>query len=137
MRFRIYSHKHKLYTDDPMWPSNQRSFSEWFVSPDGEIIELIGFQDGENVWYSKETHSPKKFTVEHFTGFIVESGQKIFQGDILRLTCFKLDYEAIWKEDRFMLKALYEKTNESPHYFPTQKELINGWEIVGTIHDPV
>lgn len=117
MKYRVYNLKTKNYCGE-----------NFFVGQNGQIVGIIG-----NVPIFCGV--PQHFTVEHFTGFIVKSGQKIFVGDILRLDCFKLDYEVIWKEDRFMLKALYEETNELPHYFPTQKELIDGWLIAGTIHD--
>lgn len=41
MKFRIYSHKYKLYTDDPFWPSNQHTYTVFALMPDGEIWELV------------------------------------------------------------------------------------------------
>ena len=43
MKTRIFSKKHNLYTNSPSWPSNQRSFSEWAISPDGKIVEIVYF----------------------------------------------------------------------------------------------
>ncbi len=117
MKFRIYNLSTKDYCD-----------TKFVVGQNGEIWEMVGC--GEII-----RCVPNGFLMEPSTGFIVGSGQKIFVGDILLLDCFGLKYEVVWKEDRFMLKALYEEVNELPHYFPTQKELINGWVLAGTIHD--
>lgn len=130
MKFRIYSHKHKLYTHDPFWPSNQRTFSEWLVSPDGEIVEMVGCSDGENVWYSKEKHSSKNFTVEHFTGFYDKNAKRIYQGDVLvyMKDFVAMKYQVIWKNNGFKLQF-----EDRPSISFLQEDL-KDYEVVGTIH---
>ncbi len=121
MTYRIFNLKNKEYCGE-----------NFFVGQNGEILKFDSIRITNGFIENLETQD---FTVEPSTGFIVESGRKIFVGDILRLDCFSLDYEVVWKEDRFMLKALYEEVNELPHYFPNQKQLMEGWVLAGTIHD--
>lgn len=132
MKFRLYSHKQKLYTNDPFWPSNQRTFSEWFVSPNGEIVELVGFPDGENVWYSKVIHVPQDFAVEHFTGFYDKNAKKIFQGDVLLFMgdFIATKYQVIWQGNGFKIKGY-----EHGHTVPFLQDELKDYEVVGTIHD--
>lgn len=46
-KFRIWSNKHQLFVDDPIYPSNQHTWSEFYLSPDGQIYEFVTC-DGEN-----------------------------------------------------------------------------------------
>lgn len=41
INYRIYSNKLKMFTDDARWPSNQRTWSEFIVTPDGEVVEFV------------------------------------------------------------------------------------------------
>lgn len=47
INYRVYSKKLKMFTDDARWPSNQRTWPEFVVTPDGEVVEFIT-TDGEN-----------------------------------------------------------------------------------------
>ncbi len=134
MNFRIFSHKHQLYTNSPNWPSNQRTWSEWTLTPDGQILEII--DDGSGPFVEK--HDKRNFSVEPWTGFFDSKGQKIYLGDIVKLQCFNLDYEIVWHVDRFGMKPLYESVdsdNKTPHHIRGQKDFSVDWRLTNTIHN--
>lgn len=138
MKFRVYSHKHQFYTNSVHWPSNQRTWSEWVLTPDGRILEIIhvGLPDREDTVF--QYHDKKDFSVEAWTGFFDSKGQKIYLGDIIKLQCFNLDYEVVWHFDRFGLKPLYETVNPYdgvPDYFRGQKDLSVDWIVTNNIHN--
>lgn len=110
MNFRLFSKKHGLYTNSPFWPSNQRSTSDWALSPNGEILELIYF-GAQTEEASIEIHNAKDFEVEPWTGYFDGKGRKIYRGDILG--SFKrihdeidtsYEIEVIWYEGGFYCK---------------------------------
>ncbi len=47
MKYRIYSRKANCFTDSLEYPSNQRTWSEFIVNQDGQVIEFVT-TDGEN-----------------------------------------------------------------------------------------
>lgn len=105
MNIRIYSHKHQLYTNSPLWPSNQLTCSEWALSPKGEVIEMIYGDDSG--FCSVETHDKRNFAVEPWTGFFDSAGKKIYRGDILVMkSMFDFVSEVEWKNGAFWLKAI-------------------------------
>lgn len=109
MYFRIFSKKHNLYTNSPLWPSNQRSFSDWAIAPNGEIVELIYF-GAQTEEASIEIHNARDFIVEPWSGYFDTKGKKIYRGDILG--SFKADgevsssyeVEVVWHEGGFYCK---------------------------------
>lgn len=134
MNVRIFSKKHGIYTDDPAWPSNQRTWSEWAITPEGAILEII--DDGSGPFVEK--HDPRNFIVYPWTGFFDKNGAKIFAGDIIQLECFRIDYEVVWNYDRFSIKDMGEtigKFNDGIYSFPTQKDLSEHYIIIGNIHN--
>ena len=80
MNFRLFSHRHKLYTNSPLWPSNQRTWSEWSVTTDGQILESVFHDEGI---ISCQHHDKRNFSVEPWTGLLDINGKKIYRGDIL------------------------------------------------------
>lgn len=140
MNFRLFSHRHKLYTNSPFWPSNQRTWSEWTLTPDGQILEIIF--DG-TVGYDPEPvgcqyHDKRNFSIEPFTGFFDCQNKKIYLGDIVKLQCFNLDYEIVWHVDRFGMKPLYQtidSDNTTPHHIRGQKDFSVDWLVVNTKHN--
>lgn len=133
MNFRLFSKTHNLYTNSPLWPSNQRTISEWSITPNGQVLELILFEAGG----SSFAHYKSGFEIEPWTGYFDSAGKKIYRGDILRLSCFNLDYEVVWSFDRFVMKALYEsafKTDDNLYPWGTHSDLATNYEIVGNIH---
>lgn len=134
MNFRIFSHKHQLYTNSPFWPSNQRTWSEWASYPDGTILELVCDSSGV---FSTETHDKRDFAVEPWTGFYDCQNKKIYLGDIIKLQCFNLDYEVVWHVDRFGMKPLYQAIDSdktTPHHIRGQKDFSVDWRVVNTKH---
>lgn len=143
MTFRIFSHKHQLYTNSLNWPSNQRTWSEWALSPNGEVLEMIHGDDSGSC--SVEKHDKRNFSIEPWTGFYDCQNKKIYLGDIIKLQCFNLDYEIVWYIDRFTMKPLFETFGALalPEYncFREQKDFSVDWLVTNTIHgvefDPI
>ena len=132
MKFRIFSKQQNLYTNSPLWPSNQRSFSNWAVYPSGEVVELVFFSaKNESVL---EVHDSRNFIVEPYTGYSDSKGKKIYRGDLLQLDCFGLIYEIDWKLDRFVMKPKFEASGEIPDHFRDHKDTSTAWSVVGNIH---
>ena len=50
MKYRIFSKKHNIYTDDVSWPSNQHTSSDYLVNPDGEVVEFVGWPSDNGEW---------------------------------------------------------------------------------------
>lgn len=135
MTFRIFSHRQKLYTNSPLWPSNQRTWSEWVLAPNGEIIELV---DAGACGYSVINHDKRNFSIEPFTGFYDCQNKRIYLGDIVKLQCFNLDYEIVWHVDRFGMKPLFETTTPHdgiPQHIRGQKDFSVDWLVVNTKHN--
>lgn len=130
MTIRLFSKKHGLYTNSPFWPSNQRSFSDWALSPNGEIIEIVSL-DGERSSSYVTTHDPRTFEVEAWTGYFDSAGKKIYRGDILEMfSVFDFVSEVVWKDGAFWTKALDKEGSDSqlsPYLTPH-------WRIKGNIH---
>lgn len=136
MTIRIFSKTHNLYTNSPLWPSNQRSFSDFFVAPDGKVIEAIHCL-GQNPngeiedFVSLEFHDSKKFHVEPWTGYFDSAGKKIYRGDILEMfSMFHFVSEVTWKDGAFWTKAL-DKEGGDNQFSPY---LTSHWTIKGNIH---
>lgn len=131
MTIRLFSKKHNLYTNSPLWPSNQRVHSEWGVLDNGTILELTLFEDGGSSFIH---HDPRNFDIEPWTGYFDRHGKKIYRGDIIKLSCFDLDYEVVWKFDRFSLKALFELYKGEIYPWPTSTDCAVNYEVTGNIH---
>lgn len=127
MTIRLFSKKHNLYTNSPFWPSNQRTWSEWALTPDGQILEII--DDGSGPFVEK--HDPRTFEVEAWTGYFDSAGKKIYRGDVLEMfSMFDFVSEVIWKDGAFWTKALDKEGSDnqlSPYLTPH-------WKIKGNIH---
>lgn len=135
MNFRLFSHRHQLYTNSPSWPSNQRTWSDWALSPNGEVLEMV-FGD-DSGFCSVEKHDKRNFSIEPFTGFYDCKGAKIYLGDIIKLQCFNLDYEIVWFVDRFGMKPLFETTTPYdgiPQHIRGQWDFSKDWIVVNTKH---
>lgn len=64
-KFRIYSKKYKLFTDDPRWPSNQVTHDMFLIAPDGEVWEMVT-TDFENYFRDVSNHKKGELVVhEH------------------------------------------------------------------------
>lgn len=135
MNFRLFSKKHGLYTNSPFWPSNQRSFSEWFLSQNRNVIEAVGFDENKPSSFTLIGHDVRDFDIEPWTGYFDKHGKKIYRGDILKLWCFNLDYEVVWLHDRFSLRALYDTGNDEIYGFPTSTDSSTNYEVCGNIHN--
>lgn len=135
MTTRIYSHKHQLYTNSPLWPSNQLTCSEWALSPKGDVIEIIYGDDSG--FFTLASHDKRNFAVEPWTGFFDSTGKKIYLGDIIKLQCFNLDYEIVWYIDRFGMKPLesLDSDNPTPHHIRGQKDFSVDWRVVNNVHN--
>lgn len=132
MTTRIYSHSHKLYTNSLFWPSNQRTWSDWAVTPDGQVLEIIC--DGSGAYVNKdfETHDKRNFSIEPWTGFFDSAGKKIYRGDILEMeSMFSFRSEVEWKNGAFWLKALDSQGADQQFDGIFSKY----WTITGNIHD--
>lgn len=134
MNFRLFSHRHKLYTNSPLWPSNQRTWSEWSVTTDGQILESIFHDEGI---ISCQQYDKRNFSIEPWTGFYDCQNKRIYLGDIVKLQCFNLDYEIVWHVDRFGMKPLFETTtpyNGIPEHIRGQKHFSVDWLVFNTKH---
>lgn len=129
MTFRIFSHKHQLYTNSPLWPSNQRTWSEWSVTTDGQILESVFHDEGI---IGCQHHDKRNFAVEPWTGFLDLNNKKIYLGDILEMnSMFDFKSEVVWKDGSFWLKAL-----DSEGIDQEFKQLYAKlWKITGNIHN--
>lgn len=128
MTTRIYSHKHQLYTNSLNWPSNQRTWSEWVITPEGQILEIIDDGSGPFV----ERHDKRNFSIEPWTGFFDANGKKIYRGDILKMeSMFDFVSEVEWKNGAFWLKPL---DKEGIDQQLTQSSVKN-WKITDNIHN--
>ena len=45
MKYRLFNKKNKLYTDDIMWPNNQRTHEIYFLDIHGKVNVLIGYEE--------------------------------------------------------------------------------------------
>ena len=63
-KFRIWSKKYKLFTDDPFWPSNQHTHDEFLVAPNGEVYEMIT-TDFENYFRCLTNHRKGELVVKY------------------------------------------------------------------------
>lgn len=136
MTFRLFSHKHNLYTNSPLWPSNQRTWSEWVIIPDGGILELIFDGQNNNEELSEiigyKNHDYKNFTIEPWTGFFDLNCRKIYRGDILKMkSMFDFKSEVIWENGAFWLKALDSEGVDEQFTGAYSKN----WTITGNIHN--
>ncbi len=132
MNFRIFSHRHKLYTNSPFWPSNQRTWSEWSVTTDGQILEIIF---DETVGYDPEPvgcqyHDKRNFSIEPWTGLFDSEGKKIYCGDILEFKVFELLHEVRWLNGEFIAHDL-----KNPDMLPMNVRTLRSHAIVGNIHN--
>jgi len=109
MTTRIFSKVNNLYTNSPLWPSNQRSFSDWAIASCGKVVELIYF--GARNDAVVQIHESKDFIAEPWTGYFDARGKKIYRGDILG--AFKgihdeidpsYETEVVWHEGGFYCK---------------------------------
>ncbi len=41
LKYRIWSKKYKMFTDDPFWPNNQHVHEEFLAAPDGKVWTLV------------------------------------------------------------------------------------------------
>lgn len=109
MTFRVFSHKHNLYTNSPLWLSNQRTWSEWSITPDGRILESIFHDEGI---ISCQYHDKRNFSIEPWAGLFDSEGRKIYRGDILgaKKGAYNNEIdpqysaEVIWKDAGFCTK---------------------------------
>lgn len=129
MTTRIFSHKHQLYTNSLNWPSNQRTWSDWVLTPCGDILELV---DAGACGYSVEKHNKRNFSIEPWTGFFDSAGKKIYRGDTLEMeSMFIFRSEVEWKNGAFWLKALDSQGTDQQFDGIFSKY----WTITGNIHD--
>lgn len=136
MTTRIFSHKHQLYTNSLNWPSNQRTWSDWAISPDGRVIELIFDGRANNEELSENVgckdHDPKNFSIEPWTGFFDSAGKKIYRGDLLEMdSMYKFQSEVTWCNGAFWLKALDSQGTDQQFDGIFSKY----WTITGNIHN--
>ena len=61
MKIKIFSKQHRLFTDDPLWPSNQRSTSNFVVDTNFNVIEIVDF--GDDVVFINKTLNQEDFEV--------------------------------------------------------------------------
>jgi len=127
MTFRLFSHRHKLYTNSPFWPSNQRTWSEWASYPDGAVLELICDSSGV---LSTEIHDKRDFAVEPWTGFYDCQNKKIYLGDILEFKVFELLHEVRWLNGEFIAHDL-----KNPNMLPMNVRTLRSHTIIGNIHN--
>lgn len=129
MTIRIYSHNHKLYTNSQFWPSNQRTWSDWALSPNGDVLELV---NAGACGYSITTHDKRNFSIEPWTGFFDSAGKKIYRGDILEMeSMYKFKSEVTWQNGAFWLKTLDMQGLDQQFNGTFSKY----WTITGNIHD--
>lgn len=130
MNFRIFSKSHNLYTNDPAWPSNQRTTSEFVLRPNGEIVELI---DDGACGISAETLDSRNYIVEPWTGYFDSKGKKIYRGDLLMCENDSTYLsEVVWKEDGFVCMSTKDPKDEMPLHLDVK---VWKWVIVcGNIH---
>ena len=128
MNYRLYSKIFKSYVDGPYWQTEVGKFSRWSITEDGKIQQVICGKDGKyGIWM----FSAKEFDIEPWTGFFDSEGQKIYRGDILRMSSFFVfKSEVVWKDGAFWLKALDEKGVDCQFDGRFSKD----WTIVGNIH---
>ena len=134
MNFRIFSRQKDIYTNSPSWSSNQRTTSEFVLSPSGGIWEIVQHPpyEGENDFVIE--HDSRNFVIEPWTGYFDSKGKKIYRCDILLIDCYNLAYEIDWKQDRFVMKPLFEASGEIPDHFRDHKDISTNWSIIGNIH---
>jgi hypothetical protein len=65
MKYRIFDKKKKLFVDDPAYPNNQRTWSEFYVGQDGKIVEFI---TGNNDVFFMNKVDQKKYKVVYLKG---------------------------------------------------------------------
>lgn len=129
MNFRLFSKIHNLYTNSPSWPSNQRTWSEFALSPSGGILEIIHF-DADNS--SVQVCDSKNYIVEAWTGFFDSAGKKIYRGDTLEMkSVYDFKSEVQWRHGAFWLIP------KDEHGYVSElkrTESAKNWTISGNIH---
>lgn len=65
MKYKIWSNSLQMYTDDPNWPTNERSFSEWIVDQSGNVVEIVTFPPHcfTTVWLDRN-HTQSDFRID-------------------------------------------------------------------------
>ena len=128
MHFRLFSHKQKLYTNSLFWPSNQRTWSEWTVTQDGRILEIIfdGTAGHDSDPIGCQYHDSRNFSIEPWTGLHDIEGKKIYLGDILEFKVFDLKHEVRWLNGEFIAFDLKEESALSNNARILQQHTITG-----------
>ena len=130
MTFRIFSRKHNLYTNSPQYSS-----SEWSLSPDGDVIELI---NAGAYGYSIIKHDKRNFLIEPWTGIFDIYGKKIYRGDIVGA---KYGPHNEHEDPDFLAKIIWENgsfcTEDNTGWTNSAYEDAKIWKnlfVKGTIH---
>lgn len=132
MTFRIYSHRQKLYTNSPFWPLNQRTWSEWTITPDGRILEIIfdGTAGHDSDPIGCQYHDKRNFSIEPWAGLFDSEGRKIYLGDILEFKVFELLHEVRWLNGEFIAYDL-----KDPNAIHLNVKTLRQHRIIGNIHN--
>ena len=97
MKFRIWNQEIKCYTHE--MGCNQRTFSEFYVGTEGNIIEMIISENGSTINHDTQFFDVfkkrlvSKYKVELKLTITDRNGQELYEGDLIEAwsdTCGKL-----------------------------------------------
>jgi len=119
-KFRIWSKKYKLFTDDVKYPNNQSYSERYLIDQDGEIV-IHMFSPFNLHEYLTEVDG--EYIVQWWSGKKDKDGKLIYEGDIIQdklgdeFVNFVCKYDEVWE------KFLFRMFNDDDSFYLHPEEL--------------